>query len=553
MTELTLLDEFAKLTSREERALGASSLAGLVGATHLCLFVRDSEVAKFLPGPGFPQTLPHGMEWMAFLRQVAQCDQAKRRLQSPFSFLPEQVSGFCVNENTILVLFGDAVHADALHLLSPGLHITSALLAEEIRAGRAEIGAALALETAVESRKLARALSNAHDELAEALDARESLLRELRRKDERLQLARSISGIGIWELNTTTREIYLAPECAAIYGFPSGEFRGNFEAVVSRIHQDDRERMRERMQSALFDEAEHTVQFRVVWPNGVMRWVENRGTVMQGAEDGCRTMIGLSMDITQRVVTEEALIRSEKLAAAGRLAASVAHEINNALEGLVNLVYLAKSEIDSDRIREFLASADDELIRVSSVARQALGFYREANTPVRANISTLVQQVLEIFRKQAQETGVLLTLELMADKAEVEGWPGEIKQAISNLLINAIHASSHGPAAIRVRVKRVGNTIQLIVADRGHGITREHLLRIFEPFFSTKKDSGTGLGLWVTRQIVEKHGGSIRVRSSTGTEQHGTVFLLVLPAAGGAAQFKDSHEDLPYRYLELNA
>ena len=548
---MPLIDELAKLLNPSDRALGGTSLASFVGATHLCIFIRDPELGKFLPAPGFPQKLPDGIGWSKFLRSIAESDSAQAEMLSPFSLTRLPVSGFRLSENAVAVIFGHGLRSDAWDLLAPYLRIIAALLVQEVRTNLAQRRAALANEMELESRQLAMALSEAHDKLAEALDARETLVREIRKKDERLQLARRISGIGVWELHGLTREIYLAPETTAIYGLPSGEFLGSIDNVTSRIHHDDQARVRGEIDSALAGGEDYETQFRVIWPGGIVRWIEERGTVIREGDGSTPTMIGFSLDITQRAMTEESLIRSEKLAAAGRLAASIAHEINNPLEALVNLIYIAKNDSDLSRIHGLLTQADEELLRISSAARQALGFYREGSSPSLFDVSAVTKEIVELFSRQIRDTGVLLKPQLMVERIEIEGWPGEIKQAISNLLINAVHASRRS-GSIRIRVRHIRQRIQLTIADEGHGISREHLQRIFEPFFSTKRNSGTGLGLWVTKQIVERHGGSIRVRSNTDTRHQGTVFLLSLPVAGSAKRFDNMEQNLRYRWLTLN-
>jgi signal transduction histidine kinase len=234
------------------------------------------------------------------------------------------------------------------------------------------------------------------------------------------------------------------------------------------------------------------------------------------------------VDITQRMLAEETLIRSEKLSAAGRLAASIAHEINNPLEAVVNLIYLSKDRIESASVREMLMQADIELARVAAVSRQALGFYRDVSTATRFDIGLTVSQTVEVFSKDILKADSRPIIELPLQKTEVLGWPGEIKQVVSNLIINAIRASSLA-SVLRVRVRDSCNVVRIVVADQGHGIRAEHRTRIFQPFFSTKQESGTRLALWVTQQIVAKQGGRIRLRSRSETLVNGTVFVVHLP------------------------
>lgn len=548
---LVSIDSLAELLQHDKRAAGAPNLAALVGAVHLCLFIRDPEFNRFLPGPGFPQRLPRGMEWTAFLRKVTERCCADQELHSPFTNTPTRVSGCLLSDTAVAVVFGDSLRSDWYQTLAPALRVIAALMHQEVHTKLAEIRASLSRSLATESRQLAQALSEAHDKLSTALQARESLTAEIQRQEEKLHLAHRISGIGVWELHPATRIISLSSEASAIFGLPLGRFAGPLDRVIARVHPDDQDRVAQAVSSALAGDDEHNLQFRVLWPNGIMRWVENRGSVVRNADRTPATMIGLSLDITQRILTEETLIRSEKLAAAGRLAASIAHEINNPLAGLTNLIYLARNETNPDQIRTLLTTADHELMRISSVARQALSFYRDLNTPARFDLNTALQQVLDLSRNQIRQSGVVLRAQFTEQLTELDGWPGEIKQALSNLLINAVHASESG-AVIRLRIYRTGQQLRLIIADHGHGIAVDHLQRIFEPFFSTKKDSGTGLGLWVTRQIVEKHGGSIRVRSSTREDRHGTVFQITLPAAGSAPDLSAARH-LRYRWLELGA
>ncbi|MDQ2833314.1 MAG: CHASE3 domain-containing protein [Acidobacteriota bacterium] len=252
-------------------------------------------------------------------------------------------------------------------------------------------------------------------------------------------------------------------------------------------------------------------------------------------------MIGIVLvfrDITERRVSEGALMRAEKLAAAGRLAASVAHEVNNPLEGLTNLVYIARRSDELDEIRSLLAQAENELGRIAHITRQSLGFYRETTTPAHFQPATIVREVTDFYASRATNLGVTLVVNTTTE-AEVMGTAGELRQILSNLLANSLDACRRGDT-VRVDASssfdprlpsRTG--VRITVADTGAGILPHHLKSIFEPFFTTKKETGTGLGLWVSRELVEKHGGSLRVRSSTAEERSGTVFSLFLPVEGG--------------------
>ena len=255
-------------------------------------------------------------------------------------------------------------------------------------------------------------------------------------------------------------------------------------------------------------------------------------------------MIGIVLvfrDISERYASEVALMRAEKLASAGRLAASIAHEVNNPLEGLVNLIYLARSEEDILKIRRHLADADRELQRIAHITRQSLGFYRENSSASLFRPDVVVREAFDFYSFRAAHAQVTLHVNI---ETEQNAWgnPGELRQVISNLLANSLDACANGDAiCVRVRAARSPRDpdlqgVRIVVADTGCGISPENRKRIFEPFFTTKKDTGTGLGLWVSRELIEKHGGQLGVRSSTAGRRTGTVFSLFLPGAAIADQ-----------------
>ena len=250
-------------------------------------------------------------------------------------------------------------------------------------------------------------------------------------------------------------------------------------------------------------------------------------------------MIGIVLvfrDISERYASQLALVRTEKLASAGRLAAAIAHEVNNPLEGLVNLIYLARNETDIDRIRRHLLDADRELQRIAHITRQSLGFYRENSAASLFRPDVVVQEVFDFYSFRANNAQIALHVDMQTDQ-KAFGNAGELRQVVSNLLANSLDACTAG-SAVCVRV-RAGISpsqpdmrgVRIVVADSGCGISGENLKRIFEPFFTTKKDTGTGLGLWVSRELMEKHGGRLNVRSRTSGPHSGTAFSLFLPGS----------------------
>jgi PAS domain S-box-containing protein len=239
---------------------------------------------------------------------------------------------------------------------------------------------------------------------------------------------------------------------------------------------------------------------------------------------------------------ERALQTTEKLAAAGRMAATVAHEINNPLEAVTNLVYLAKRDLNkNDRVAGYLELASRELDRVAHITRQTLGFYRDTSSPVRFNVAETLEDLLLLYEKRFESRRIELVKQY--DKAlEITALAGEIRQAFSNLITNAIDAMPDG-GKLMLKISKARewrgsglSGIRVTILDTGSGIEPKHRRNIFQPFFTTKTDVGTGLGLWITRGIVEKHRGTIQMKSRTGQNCHGAAFSIFLPAeyaAGG--------------------
>jgi PAS domain S-box-containing protein len=241
---------------------------------------------------------------------------------------------------------------------------------------------------------------------------------------------------------------------------------------------------------------------------------------------------GTNTDITGQRRAEEALRESEKLAATGRLAASIAHEINNPLEAVANLLYLAKRQ--PERATTFLVTAEQELDRIAEITRHTLGFYRDTSTPVKMSVADIANGVLALYDRKLRFKKVSVKKRFSQD-TEICGFPGEIRQVLANLVVNAIDAM--GPEG-RMRIKispahewsgsgRIG--VRFTILDNGPGIPAEHLQKIFEPFYTTKKDVGTGLGLWLTQNLVRKHNGTIVVRSATDPARRGTAFSIFFP------------------------
>ena len=240
-----------------------------------------------------------------------------------------------------------------------------------------------------------------------------------------------------------------------------------------------------------------------------------------------------NMEAQQRA--EAALRQSEKLAAVGRLASSIAHEINNPLEGVTNLIYLARGSAVSAETRTYLQIAEDELKRVSQITNQTLRFHKQQSAATPTDCRELLDSVLTLYRGKLSREGIRLQIDAR-DCPPMVCYAGEIRQVLANLIGNALDAMPGG-GILRVRLRPATNWrkgdrgIRFTICDSGHGIPPQIIKRIYEPFFTTRGETGTGLGLWVSAGIVDNHGGSIHVRSSTRPPKNGTAFTIIFPGS----------------------
>jgi len=240
----------------------------------------------------------------------------------------------------------------------------------------------------------------------------------------------------------------------------------------------------------------------------------------------------IARDISDRKRIERLLIQAEKLAATGRMAAAIAHEINNPLESLMNLIFLARQTSANDgKTNTYLLTAEQELERVSHIARQTLGFYRDTNSPTEVYLHELLENVLTVYNSKLITAGISVDMRFN-DLHKVVVSRGEMIQVLSNIIANAIDAMREGGTlsiSTRNVISSAGDGIQTVIQDHGTGIKQEYMTRIFEPFFTTKGDLGTGIGLWVTKQLVEGRGGQISVASSTEKGNSGTTITIFIP------------------------
>lgn len=259
--------------------------------------------------------------------------------------------------------------------------------------------------------------------------------------------------------------------------------------------------------------------------------IENSAAPIYDDQRKLRGVVMIFRDITGEKQAEEVMRKAEKLAAASRLAASVAHEINNPLEAVCNLVYMIKkSEGLSEEQHVYLSMAEHELERVSHVTRQTLGFYRDPTRPIPVNMQSVIESVLTLYKNKLNDKKIGMEL-VLNPCPPIQGLQGELKQLIANLVANAADAVALG-GKIRIStvpaVRPEGSGVEIQVADDGPGIPAENRSHVFEPFFTTKQDIGTGLGLWVSKEIVERHRGNIDVANGGENTLGGAVFTIFM-------------------------
>ena len=258
-----------------------------------------------------------------------------------------------------------------------------------------------------------------------------------------------------------------------------------------------------------------------------------------------RMWLGTATDLEDQKLNEQALRTAEKLSVTGRMAAAIAHEINNPLEALTNLLFLARLESNgSARALAYLDSSENELQRISAITKQTLQFYRDPAVPVEVDAGKLIEDVMRLFK--ARITGKSIDVELeLAQDLRIEANKGEIRQVLINLVNNAIDAvPMHGHIQIEAegRLFRGADAIEIRICDNGPGLQPEHAARLFQPFFSTKGVHGTGLGLWVSKGIVEKHGGQLRLQSHVFDGKSRTFATMILPVQADAALYVQDSE-----------
>ena len=369
------------------------------------------------------------------------------------------------------------------------------------------------------------------------IELREKHARELRTREEWFRVTLTSIGDAVIATDPEGIVTFLNPVAEALTGTTLALAKGKrieqifpiFNEVTLKAVENPVKKVM--AQGIVVGLANHTV---LQHTDGRMIPIEDSAAPIRDDRQQLLGVVLVFRDVTHERKSEEFLRKTEKLASAARLSATVAHEINNPLEALTNLLYLAQTSDNFSDVRDFLLTAERELRRVSAITSQTLRFHKQASSPQAVAAASLIDSILTVYQGRAINTGVVIERRDRAT-ACVNCFDGEIRQVISNLFCNALEAM--GPERRRILIRsreathwRTGERgVVLTMADTGVGMGPEILARIFKPFFTTKSATGTGLGLWVSKEIVDRHRGAIAVRSSNDPRLHGSVFTLFLP------------------------
>jgi PAS domain S-box-containing protein len=411
--------------------------------------------------------------------------------------------------------------------------------------------------TALNARELKKSLILAQTQKQMA-EERARAGEALRDRDAALRIALRASGMGLWSWDVVSESVQWSDEMFRIIGYEPGEFEPRNKIWFDAIHSDDAGTMRDAFAHDLEHADEFRRQYRIVWPDGTVRWVESQGQCVRDKDGRATFLMGVVTDVTHRKRAEEAMLRAEKLAVAGRLAASVAHEINNPLEAVTNLLYLITMSGTAEEARTHARNALDELFRVSMITQSTLKFHREQGTPKITMLSEIVDVVIAMFRPKLTVAGITVDV-LATNEIAIACMPSEAQQIFANLIANSIEAMpQNGRMVIRLRPSHNWRDqsvegMRVTLCDSGVGMDRATMRRIFEPFFTTKPETGTGLGMWVVAQLVERHGGNVRVWSRQRYGASGTVFSIFLPTVLRSAAEGVEIESSPVQAVPVEA
>jgi two-component system sensor kinase FixL len=366
----------------------------------------------------------------------------------------------------------------------------------------------------------------------------------LRQSEERMRLAAAAVNLGIWEWHLPTNEIWATNARQAVLGWPSTG-KVSFEDFMSQVHPEDRSRIRQTINDALRDAKDYESEYRLVSPDGIVRWMSTRGSIQFDSAGKPSRLLGISIDITARKQAEldgqrdrAELSHLSRVALMGEMSASIAHELNQPLAGILSNAaagqrFIDHGDVNLREIRELLGDIVADGRRASDVVRGIRGMVKKEQMARRSvDLNEVVIDALRMASPDALLHSCQLETSLDPNLPAIHSDPVQLQQVLLNLAINAFDAMRDTPASKRkvvITTQSNGDgTVRTSVRDYGVGISEEMQDRLFDPFFSTKTE-GLGMGLAIVRSIVESHGGTITAENADGG---GTRFEFVLPVNG---------------------
>jgi len=366
----------------------------------------------------------------------------------------------------------------------------------------------------------------------------------LRQSEERMRLAAAAVNLGIWEWHLATNEIWATNARRAVLGWPSTG-KVTFEDFISQVHPEDRSRIRQTINEAVCDGKDYESEYRLVLPDGIVRWMSTRGSIQFDSAGKPSRLLGISIDITARKQAEldaqrgrAELSHLSRVALMGEMSASIAHELNQPLSGILSNAaagqrFIDRGDVDLGEVRELLGDIVSDGRRASDVVRGIRGMVKKEQLARRSvDLNEIVMDALRMASPDALLHSCQFETSLDPNLPAIDGDPVQLQQVLLNLAINAFDAMRDTPASKRkVLIATQSNGDDMVrtsVRDYGVGISEEMRDRLFDPFFSTKTE-GLGMGLAIVRSIVESHGGTITAENADGG---GTRFEFVLPVNG---------------------
>jgi PAS domain S-box-containing protein len=387
------------------------------------------------------------------------------------------------------------------------------------------------------TRSRLHAVSDAYKTSLDVLNRRAE---EIFQSEQQLRTTLDSIGDGVITCDADGKIQMMNPIAQELTGWTQADATGRpLEDVFCIVHETTREPMENPVSkvkrlNSIVGVANHTILIR---KDGTELHIADSGAPIRDQSGNTAGIVLVFRDITRERRTQEALLANEKLAVAGRLAATIAHEIHNPLDSVSNLLYLMRTGVSDDESKHFMDMAEQELARVTQISRAMLGLYRESKAPVQVNLKEMLLEILLLMERRFTDLDVTMHADL-PNSVVVDAFPAELRQVFTNLITNAAEAASPG-GQVRVSIipqaavigddgqkQQAGATI--VIADNGSGVPESVRPQLFQPFFTTKGEYGTGLGLWVSRGIINKHGGTIDLESNTDEGTHGTIVSVFL-------------------------